>query len=232
MQRNWDHKNTIHQTPLPMQTIHMPGLPRQTEITDHVPGWAMGTQTNKGRNKDKMNPLKKIYYKIKSSWDSYWAEQDITYMGEEYPDAMWGIHTGRFHYIKRFVSPLLSPHIRKMQIAVDTHYDKTLSTNSKVFKKIIAEMEEKDNDPGTSAADALGFTRKSFYIFCMKFMITLYDFDTHYMERGDFVIRRLIEEQHNLYYDAQSNPENWYPDRKPMIYGKYLIMRNREVKQP
>jgi len=171
-----------------------------------------------------MNFINKIYNKF--------AKKDIEYNGSKYSDTWFGIHTGAFHYVKRYIIPLLSPKIKKIDVSVNKYYGKTLSNNSKIFKKIISEMEEFDKDPdeGNTTGYKLGLSRKSFYILCMKFIVVLYDFDTHYMERGDYVIRRLIEEQNKLYFDEQSNPKNWYPNRNEKILGKYLIIRNREVK--
>ncbi len=174
----------------------------------------------------------RLISKIKDKWNEYWAKKNVEFGGSTYPDGMFGIPTGKHHYAKQFISLILSPHIKKIEVAVNLQYnEKTLSTNAKIFKQILSEFETIDKDPGDGTLK-LGYKRKDFLILLMKYAIVQYDIDSHYMERADWLIKRLLEEQNKLYIDEQSNPKNWWPTRNNYIFGKYLLLRNREVKQP
>ena len=118
-----------------------------------------------------------------------------------FPDEIMGIKTGWFHYSKSFIGTLIKPLMPKIQKGTDSVYDKTKSVNAKLFKEIIAELEEKDEDTGGSTGTIAGYTRKQFYILIAKFFVCLYEYDIFYAERIDFVLARLFEQGDRIYLD-------------------------------
>ena len=68
-------------------------------------------------------------------------------------------------------------------------------------------------------------TRKETWVAGAHFGIVLADIDVEYAERIDYFLRRVIERQGEFYFDAQSNPENWYPHRDEKIFNEYIAGR-------
>ena len=144
-------------------------------------------------------------------------------------DEFFQVYTGRWHSLaKRGLINAAKPHIKKIETTTNEIYPRTTSKNATVFKKILSEMQEADQDTLSSMGGILGMTRKATYMLIGKFAICLYDFDTYYAERMDYIIRRLFESGDLLYIDEQSFPSNWYPNRNNETTGKYLINRTEE----
>lgn len=150
-----------------------------------------------------------------------------------HPDQGLGIYTGYFHSVKWLVYPLIKRSLKQIEKGVDSVYDKTTSRNSKIFKTIIQEIEDADEDIGDGNfimhhVKLLGISRKQLYILILKFMICLYEYDWHYTERADYALMRLLEMKDEIYIDkAIADPANWYPHRNNAAYLKYLVQRNQ-----
>ncbi len=142
------------------------------------------------------------------------------------PDRILDVHTGYFHYAKEFIMLLAKPYIKKIQQAVDTTYHRTKSRNSGIFKSIITDMEQLDEDDGYSSSKPIGTTRKGFYLLAAKFIVCLYEFDTYYSERIDYVLMRVLEKSDDFYLDEQAYPENWHPHRNNKIQVINTLRRN------
>ncbi len=145
------------------------------------------------------------------------------------PDQILDVHTGSFHFAKRFVVIIAKPYIKKIQRSVDTIYNRTKARNTNIFKTIIADMERLDDDTGTSSFISLGYTRKALYLLAARFLVCLYEYDTYYSERMDYVLKRVVEKKDELYFDAQANPESWYPHRDYRIQVTNMFTRNTRV---
>ncbi len=142
------------------------------------------------------------------------------------PDQILDVHTGSFHFSKGFIVVLAKPYIKKIQRSVDTIYNKTKARNTGIFKNIIADMERLDDDNGTSSFVSLGYTRKALYLLAAKFLVCLYEYDTYYSERMDYVLKRILEQKEGFYLDAQAEPENWYPHRDYKTQVINMFARN------
>lgn len=142
-------------------------------------------------------------------------------------DKILDVYTGRFHgFGKKAVIILMKPHIKKVETTVDEIYTKTKSRNCKIFKEILSDMERLDKDTGSSSALSFGLTRKAFYILLAKFLICLYDYDTYYAERIDYILKETLKRKDEFYLDEQSNPENWCPNRTHRMLTIYIFARN------
>ena len=140
-----------------------------------------------------------------------------------------GIFTGRLHMAKADLISLLNTRKRATKVITRTEevYAQTASINARIIKEILLEMETQDRDSEEfSAGAALGLTRKNTWLAAAKFGTTLYDIDTVYAERIDFMVKQIITRQDEFYFDEQSNPENWYPHRKDNIFAKYIFGRS------
>lgn len=144
-------------------------------------------------------------------------------------DEILGVETKVFHYSKSIIGLIVKPLMPKIQKGTDSVYDKTKSVNAKLFKEIIAELEEKDKDVGGSTGSIAGYTRKQFYILIAKFFVCLYEYDIFYSERIDFVIARLFEQGDRIYLDEQRNPLNWYPNRNTQLLTVHVLRRNGDI---
>lgn len=147
-------------------------------------------------------------------------------------DRIFDVHTGYFHWCKRFFMPLLKTHIKKIQSGVDSVYSKTKSQNSEIFKKIIEDMDMLDDDTEKSTFGNTGMTRKEAYLLLMKFVVCLYEYDMYYAERIDYILKRLREEQSELYSDTIGdigNPKAWYPHRPTRAAYLYMKHRNKKM---
>lgn len=146
----------------------------------------------------------------------------------ECKDTIFRTHTGYFHFTKRFIPFLLRPFIKKITWGIDTVYDKTTSQNSKIFKKIVQELEELDKDSESSALTGLGINRKEGYLLAMKFVICLYEYDSYYIERMEYILKRIKEEQEHIKIDQEiSKSSNWYPHRNNLEFMKFMLNRNK-----
>ena len=142
-------------------------------------------------------------------------------------DQIFEVRTGFFHYTKRFFIPLLKPYVKKIQQGIDTVFDKTKSRNADIFKQIMSEMEKVDDDKEPSTFGEFALTRKEGYLLAMKFIICLYEYDSYYAERMDYVLSRLMEKQSKVYLDDTAKPENWYPHRNTELSYLYMFRRNQ-----
>jgi len=144
----------------------------------------------------------------------------------ECKDTIFNTYTGYFHYTKKFITPLLRPYIKKISQGIDTIFDRCSSKNSKIFKKILQELDELDKDHEPSALAGLGMNRKEGYILAMKFMICLYEYDSYYIERMEYIMKRIMEEKENINVDNDvANPDNWYPNRNIPVFTKFMMNR-------
>lgn len=142
-------------------------------------------------------------------------------------DKIGAVYTGRFHVLaKRAIVWFAKPYIKNIQQTVDEIYDKTKARNSNLFKDILVQMEQLDRDTGYSSAKDLGVTRKEFYILLAKFLICLYEYDTYYSERIDYILKEVIAKRDEFYLDEFANPENWSPNRNFKTLAKYIVARN------
>lgn len=141
-------------------------------------------------------------------------------------DSFLDVYTGRWHSLaKRGLINVVKPHIKKIERTTDEIYPKTTSKNATIFKKILSEMQDADQDTETSIGNLVGIKRKALYMLFGKFLICLYDFDTYYAERMDYVMLRLFQNSEHLYIDEQSSPINWYPNRNGETIGNYIVNR-------
>jgi hypothetical protein len=92
--------------------------------------------------------------------------------------------------------------------------------------EIVDEMAELDDDTTAfSAGVALGMTRKETWVAGAHFGIVLADIDVEYAERIDCFLKKVIERKDEFYFDAQSDPENWYPHRNEKVFNEYIAGR-------
>lgn len=147
-------------------------------------------------------------------------------------DHWQGVYTGRFHGLaKKSLIRILKPFIKDIEQTVDEIYDKTAFVNSKIFKDLIQTLVDNDDDTGNSSADILGLPRKDFYILMLKFVVCLYEYDSYYSERIDFVLKNAFERQNEFVIDDQANPEYWYPHRDKNVFVNHIITRTLANKQ-
>ena len=145
-------------------------------------------------------------------------------------DELNGVYTGRFHTIgKTALIFLMKPYLKKINDTINEIYDKTRSRNALIFKNILTEMEKHDQDKEGSSGIKIGLGRKQLYLTLSKFILCLYEYDTYYAERIDWVLREIIKHKDEFYFDEQSNPENWYPNRNRTTLAKYIFARNDPV---
>lgn len=148
--------------------------------------------------------------------------------GKVKPGTFLGIFTGRFHYAKADLIAAIKAvrQTGKVIKRTDEIYTQTKSINARILKEIVAEMDEADNDTDEfSAGAALGMTRKETWQAGAHFGIVLYDIDMVYAERIDYLLKRIIERGGEFYFNAQSDPENWYPTRDNKIFSEYIVGR-------
>jgi len=145
-------------------------------------------------------------------------------------DSFNGRYTGLFHMVtKKWIIRLLRPIIKKKIIKIiDAEYSHIESRNAKAIKSIIDRMISVDQDTESSSGTEIGLNRKDTYILAAKFCAVLFECDTYYSERIDWVIGEIIDRRHEFYFGEQKNPENWHPNRKPHIIGEYIAMRNAD----
>ena len=179
----------------------------------------------------KMSP-EEIAYKM--NWDidktkKKLIEYDIMREdGSVIPGTFLGVFTGRFHYAKAdLISAIkIIKQTDKVVKRTDELYTQTKSINAGIVKEILAEMYVVDKDTDEmSAGAALGMTRRETWNAGAHFGIVLYDIDMVYAERIDYLLKRIIERRDEFYFDAQSNPENWYPHRDNKILNEYAVGR-------
>lgn len=143
-------------------------------------------------------------------------------------DKLFGVYTGRFHKLAKHkgVLKLIKPFIKNIQITTDEIYTQTSSINSRIFKEILEDVEKVDRDVQESGARVLGFSRKFFYLLMARFMICLYEYDTYYAERMDYILLKVLERKEEFYISAiTTNPEHWYPTRSQEALQQYFIGR-------
>lgn len=144
------------------------------------------------------------------------------------PGTFLGIFTGRFHYAKADLISAIKT-IKKTEKVIkrtDELYTQTKSINAGIVKEILAEMYAVDKDTDEmSAGAALGMTRRETWNAGAHFGIVLYDIDVVYAERIDYLLKRIIERKDEFYFDIQSDPENWYPNRDNKILNEYAVGR-------
>lgn len=154
------------------------------------------------------------------------VQKKLVAFGLTSSDCMYAVYTGRWHAVaKRGVIGILKPFLKDITETTDEIYGDLTSTNGKIFKQILSEMEDLDKDTESSSGKRLNLARKPLYTLLGKFTICLYDCDSYYSERMDYVMRRIIEERDHLYIDEQSNPENWYPHRRNETFGRHIVGR-------
>lgn len=179
----------------------------------------------------KMSP-EEIAYKM--NWDidktkKKLIEYDIMREdGSVIPGTFLGVFTGRFHYAKADLISAIKT-IKKTEKVIkrtDELYTQTKSVNAGIVKEILAEMYAVDKDTDEmSAGAALGMTRRETWNAGAHFGIVLYDIDVVYAERIDYLLKKIIERKDEFYFDAQSDPENWYPNRDNKILNEYAVGR-------
>ena len=143
-------------------------------------------------------------------------------------DNLFGVYTGRFHVLAkhRGIIRIIKPFIKNIQTTTDEIYTQTSSINSRIFKEILKDVEEVDRDIQESSAKVLGFSRKFFYLLMAKFMICLYEYDTYYAERMDYILLKVLERREEFYISGiTTNPVNWYPTRSQDVLQQYFIGR-------
>jgi len=145
-------------------------------------------------------------------------------------DSFNGRYTGRFHMVtKKWIIKLLRPIIKNKVIKIiDAEYPHIASRNALIIKSIIDEMVLLDQDTGSSSGAEIGLNRKDTYVLAAKFGSVLFECDTYYSERLDWFIGEILAHRHEFYFGEQIKPENWYPNRKPLLMGEYIAMRNAE----
>jgi len=148
-------------------------------------------------------------------------------------DKILTTYTGRFHSSKHLIMKLLTkrylPTIKK---SIDDVYPKITSRNPLILKDILDEMAVLDQDGGSSSGRAIGMSRKDVYVLCGRFGICLYDYDSQYEERIDWLIREIIRRQDDFFFDECSNPENWFPNRKHDMWTKHFFAKRTKVGEP
>ena len=145
-----------------------------------------------------------------------------------------GVFTGRFHTAKADLIAAIKTVKRTGKVIqrTDELYTQTRSINARILKEIVDEMAELDDDTTAfSAGAALGMTRKETWVAGAHFGIVLADIDVEYAERIDCFLKKVIERKDEFYFDAQSDPENWYPHRNEQVFNEYIAGRTfgREV---
>ena len=148
--------------------------------------------------------------------------------GSVIPGTFLGVFTGRLHYAKADLISVINTikQTEKVVKRTDELYTQTKSINAEIMKEILAEMYAVDKDTDEmSAGVALGMTRRETWNAGAHFGIVLYDIDVVYAERIDYFLKRIIERGNEFYFDAQSDPENWYPTRDNKILGEYVVGR-------
>jgi len=142
------------------------------------------------------------------------------------PDVVGGVHTCRFHLLTKSSIVLVFRLFKnKIESPIEELYPQLKSRNAKIFAKILLEMEQKDQDVGNSAGIKAGYSRKDFYLLAGKFAIVLYEFDSYYSERMDYLLWRILEHNGSFYLDNLSDPVNWSPNRTLLNASVYYSMR-------
>lgn len=154
-------------------------------------------------------------------------EKKINAFGLNAKDAIVGVYTGRWHSLaKKGAMRIMKPAIKQIEETTEEVYCRTTSRNSALFKHILVELGDIDKDTGESSGRIFGKTRKQFYILMMKFMICLYEYDTYYAERMEYVLHRILQNQENIYISKEmSDPDNWYPNRSHEVLLRYMQFR-------
>lgn len=156
-----------------------------------------------------------------------WKEAHFRKKGLIIRDELKGIQTGPFHAVaKKFIIIIIQPFIPKITKHVNKLYPQVKSRNGRIFKEIIEEMDEKDRDKGLNMAQRLHLTRKQFYLLAARFTIVLYEFDSYYAERIDFILKKITEQHDKFYIDELADPQYWAPYRPRFLMAKYFAMRN------
>ena len=148
--------------------------------------------------------------------------------GNVVPGTFLGVFTGRFHYAKADLIAAIKSIRRTEKVLkrTDELYTQTRSINARILKEIVDEMAAVDNDTEAfSAGASLGMTRKETWVAGAHFGIVLDDIDIEYAERIDYFLKRVIERRDDFYFDAQSDPENWYPHRNEKVFNEYIAGR-------
>ena len=148
--------------------------------------------------------------------------------GSVIPGTFLGVFTGRLHYAKADLIAVIKTikQTEKVIKRTDELYPQTKSINPGIIKEILAEMYAVDKDTDEmSAGAALGMTRRETWNAGAHFGIVLYDIDMVYAERIDYLLKRIIERKDEFYFDVQSDPENWYPNRDNKILNEYAVGR-------
>ena len=141
-------------------------------------------------------------------------------------DKILTTYTGRFHSSKHLIMKVLKKrYLGKIETYIDEIYPNIDSTNSLILKDILSSMKELDEDTGTSAGRQLGMGRKETYLLAAKFLVCLYEYDSYYEERMDWVIREIIHRRDEFFFDECSNPENWYPNRDFHMWQKHFFAK-------
>ena len=149
--------------------------------------------------------------------------------GEISKDVINGVHTCEFHLItKSKIVIIFKLFKNKITKPIDELYPQIKSRNAKIFAKILLEIDQKDKDTqgSTGIKVGLNINRKDLYLLAGKFIIVLYEFDSYYAERMDYLLKRILEHNGTFYFDELANPDNWYPNRSGMLAALYFTRRN------
>lgn len=145
-------------------------------------------------------------------------------------DKILDVYTGRFHSSKHLIMKLLKKrYLGKIEQSIDEIYPRITSRNPLILKDIIDRVETLDQDTGTSAGGVLGMSRKETYILGSKFGICLFDVDSQYEERIDWIIREIIRRRDEFFFDESSNPENWFPNRSFDMWTKHFFAKRTKL---
>ena len=191
---------------------------RYRKLSD--PAWLQQKIVNEGRKPDEIAEI--------VGCDVDLINKKLGIFGLTATDRLFGVYTGRFHVLAKHkgIVKLIKPFIKNIQMTTDEIYTQTSSINSRIFKEILEDVDKVDRDIQESSAKVLGFSRKFFYILMAKFMICLYEYDTYYAERMDYILLRVLERKEEFYISAITiNPEHWYPTRSEEALQQYFIGR-------
>jgi hypothetical protein len=191
---------------------------RYRELSD--PAWLQQKFVNEKRSPDDIAGI--------IGCDVSVVNKKLVIFGLMATDTVFGVYTGRFHTLAKHkgIIKLMKPFIRNIETTTDEIYTRTASINSRIFKEILDDVEKVDRDVQDSSAKVLGFTRKYFYLLMAKFIICLYEFDTYYAERMDYILLRVLERKEEFYLSAiTTNPGHWYPTRSQEALQQYFIGR-------
>ena len=191
---------------------------RYRELSD--PAWMQQKYVNEKRSSEEIAKMVGCNVSL--------INKRIQSFGLTAKDSLFGVYTGRFHVLGKHkgIIKLIKPFIKNIETTTNEIYTQTSSINSKIFKEIIDDVEKVDHDGEKSSAKVLGFTRKYFYLLMAKFMVCLYEFDTYYAERMDYMLLKMLERGNEFYLSGiTTNPDNWYPTRSQEVLQQYFIGR-------